>query len=628
MAEPDHSAPRPLTSAALLSWSRFLAGTCLGLISSLFLAAAMLFSAAIVWLLTKNSFSGTDTTDVSAGGLNLLVRQLQTTVWGPAVRRLVESTEYLQSDQLSLGLLFAWVLAALTFRWLTAMTVRNLAVRNAEAKVQRLRQHIHRKAIRLEPADLTGEQTQATDRLFRQSAQQLEQSASVWSSSQMTLIPDLMALSALAALVDWRVAVETIVPVVLCWFALRAESDRRRESSQLLTEQADRELKRLAEGLRKTRIVSGFAMEQTEQQHFDSSLQQYRQRCHALKRHQNAERRVRRLILIFSVFVPGYLLARHTVSMNALHFAAAALIAGIAVMIFQTLQRLHIVRPIAEECRVLLHEIQRYIQRVPLVGQNIGAEFMEPMSRTLQFDQVCLSTPRHPRLLNQLDLKIQRGQTIAIVSLHRMPAYALASMIPRFVDPDSGLVLIDGKDVRNATLESLRAEAVFVSGNDPVFNTSVMENITCGQSDISRQQVIDACKIVHADHFIRNLPRGYDAIIGEHGTQLDSGQTFRLSLARAAVRKPALLIIEEPTAPLDEETRSMLDDAYQRLRADRTVIFLPSRLSTVKRCDRVILLHDGRVAEDDSHDKLVRASELYRHWEYSRFNSFRDDAGV
>jgi ABC-type multidrug transport system fused ATPase/permease subunit len=104
---------------------------------------------------------------------------------------------------------------------------------------------------------------------------------------------------------------------------------------------------------------------------------------------------------------------------------------------------------------------------------------------------------------------------------------------------------------------------------------------------------------------------------------LDPGQVFRLSLARAVARKPALLVIQEPEATLDEETKAMLDDAYQRICNDRTVIFLPSRLSTAKKCNRLVLIHQGRVAADGTHEELMRSSELYRHWEYMRFNVFR-----
>ncbi len=186
-----------------------------------------------------------------------------------------------------------------------------------------------------------------------------------------------------------------------------------------------------------------------------------------------------------------------------------------------------------------------------------------------------------------------------------------------------GQVLIDGQDLRRVTLESLRAEAVVVCGDEPVFNTTVLENITVGQSDLTKQDAIEACKVAHAESFIRQLPKGYETHLGHQDSLLDAGQRFRLSLARAIARNPALLIIQEPVAALDAETKAILDDTYQRICNGRTMIFLPSRLSTVKKCDRIVVLHHGRVASDGRHEDLVRSSELYRHWEYMRFNVFR-----
>jgi ABC-type multidrug transport system fused ATPase/permease subunit len=164
-----------------------------------------------------------------------------------------------------------------------------------------------------------------------------------------------------------------------------------------------------------------------------------------------------------------------------------------------------------------------------------------------------------------------------------------------------------------------------VCGNDPVFNASVLENITCGQKDISRQQALEAAKLVHADNFVRTLPKGYETLLGEHGVSLDRGQIFRLSLARAIVRQPAILVVEEPDIALDASTKSLLDDAYQRISGNRTLIFLPTRLSTVKKCSRIVLIHEGKIAVDGIHEQLVRTSELYRHWEYIRFNPYRGD---
>jgi ABC-type multidrug transport system fused ATPase/permease subunit len=311
--------------------------------------------------------------------------------------------------------------------------------------------------------------------------------------------------------------------------------------------------------------------------------------------------------------------------LNGDHPAMIVMMGCCLVIIYRGLETLECRHELASEGGVKAEEIAAYINRIPSVSQAPGAGFLQPMSRTLTFNQIFFQTSQLPGLLRGLDLRISFGERIAILSLQQAATHALASMIPRFLDPDLGQVLIDGRDIREATLESLRAEAIFVGGQDPVFNATVVENITCGQADITRQQALDAAKLVHADHFIRTLPRGYETILGEHGAALDAGQVFRLSLARAVVRSPAILIIEEPPVSLDTETKTMLDDAYQRICQNRTVIFLPHRLSTVKKCSRIVLIHEGRVAVDGVHDQLVRTSDLYRHWEYVRFNPFRED---
>ncbi|MCA9060735.1 MAG: ABC transporter ATP-binding protein, partial [Planctomycetaceae bacterium] len=438
-------------------------------------------------------------------------------------------------------------------------------------------------------------------------------------------LPDLLVVVALALIVNWRVSLESMIPIVLCWFGLRFETMRADSSARLLNEQAERGLQRLAEGLRKTRIVNGFGMEKLESEQFESNLGQYRQRCIQLQRQREMRVWLYRLIMLFAILVPGFLLVRHVLPPGGLHPATVGIIISALVIMFRSLLVLQETSALAADSAMRIEEIGAYIDRVPLVGQVAGAGFMEPMSRSLQFNQVVYQTPQTPRLIQQLDLRIAFGERVALVSMNPAAAFSLAAMVPRFIDPENGQVLIDGRDVRLATLESLRAEAVFVGGSDPVFNATVLENITCGHGDITKQQVIDACKVVHADRFIRALPRGYETELGEHGAvTLDSGQIFRLSLARALARKPALLIIEEPRVALDAETKAMLDDAYPRLSEDCTVLFLPWRLSTVKRCDRVVLIHDGKVVADGPHEVLVRSNDLYRHWEYTHFNDFRE----
>ena len=199
----------------------------------------------------------------------------------------------------------------------------------------------------------------------------------------------------------------------------------------------------------------------------------------------------------------------------------------------------------------------------------------------------------------------------------------MSYLIPRFIEPQSGRVLMDGEDTAWVTLESLRAEAIYVSGNDPCLTGTVKENIQCGDERYSLQEAIAASKEAHAHQFIQNLSQGYETALGQHGEELTVGESFRLGLARALLRKPALLIIEEPEGVLDEDTKTLLEDAYSRIFQNRTVLVIPSRITTLRRVNQVVLIHEGKVEAVDSQSNLLKKSALYRHWEYTRFNQFR-----
>ena len=610
-----------IVSARTLFQPKLLPALAAGLLSSLLLVLALVCISAVAWLLIEAQNRNPPGQD---SGLSPLLEQWQSAAVGSRFATALQSLRWLQSSGSAAALMLTIAALALIGRWSLRSLAESWLERHVAKSILRLRQHIHRKSIRLEPADVTGEQTRSADRLFQDSTRMLESVATRWGKLGLTVIPDLIVVTVTALAADWRIALQTLVPVVLGRMALRFEGQRGDSSLRLLTDQVERGLGRIAESLKKTRIVTSFGMEQAEQHQFERHLQSYRDRCRQLQQQQALGRGIRNVILLALILIPVGLLVAHGLRTD--HPALAVLISGCLIILYRGLEHLDGVRGMTREGSERADEIAGYINRVPSVSQVPGAGFLEPMSKTLTFNQISWQTTQLPGLIRGLDLRIAFGERVALLSLQPTPAFALASMIPRFIDPDLGQVLIDGRDIRQSTLESLRAEAIFVGGQDPVFNASVLENITCGQTDITRQQAHEAAKLVHADHFIRTLPKSYETLLGEHGAALDPGQSFRLSLARAIVREPALLVIEEPTVPLDAETKAMLDDAYQRIASDRTLIFLPSRLSTVKKCTRIVLIHDGKVAVDGVHEQLVRSNELYRHWEYIRFNPYREEA--
>ena len=539
------------------------------------------------------------------------------------LRQLVPSLPVLNNPFQAMMAIGAAATGLLWLRWLLKGIVTSRATQFAADRVQRLRQHLHRQSLRLDAGDLSGEQTETTRRLFRESASLVESSAAQWIDLTMTGGADLTALVVSACVVHFHAGLECLLPVTASWFLLLLEKKRLNAAADLLAEQIDRTLNHLSEGVEKARIVSGYGMEAFEQQHFAEKLELFGERRRAVAQQIQRGTWVTRCIQVFAVGVPVWILLRHLLSSDQLEAPGAAIIALASALLYRKLSAMEQAHDLELAGSVAAEEIDEYVRAVPAVSQMVKAKFLEPLTRSLQFDQVCMDLPEYPGLLNQLDLKIPAGQRVALISLTREESLGLASLVPRLNDPISGRILIDGNDIARATLESLRAEAMIVSGSNNLFNTTVLDNVICGQSDMTRQQAMDAGKVAHTEHFTRQLPRGYETQIGEFGVQLNVGQAFRLALTRAIARNPALLFVEEPQEVLDSETKTLLDDTYDRICQNRTVIFIPSRLSTVKKSDRVIVLNEGCVAADGKHEDLVRSSELYRHWEYIRFNEFQ-----
>lgn len=264
-----------------------------------------------------------------------------------------------------------------------------------------------------------------------------------------------------------------------------------------------------------------------------------------------------------------------------------------------------------------------FLDRPGSVGQAGDAEFLPALSRSLEFDNVSLKEPgTGKRLLNGVSLTIKAGQKIALVGPEEMEKHALVYLLSRFLDPSHGQIRIDKKNIREVTLDSLRVQVATVLQHNLTFNDTVANNIACGDPAFNLARITEAAKVAHAHQFLQKLPKGYETVIGDLGHSLSTGEQFRVALARAILRDPALLIIEEPVGPLDDDTKAMIDDTFSRILPGRTVIFLPHRISTLKSCDRVFFLHEGRVADQGDHRELLQANDLYRHLQYLEFNEF------
>jgi ATP-binding cassette, subfamily B, bacterial len=214
-------------------------------------------------------------------------------------------------------------------------------------------------------------------------------------------------------------------------------------------------------------------------------------------------------------------------------------------------------------------------------------------------------------VLRGVTLEARPGETVAIVGSTGAGKSTLVSLIPRFVDPWEGQVTIDGRDVRDVLLRSLREQIALVPQEPLLFPLSVADNIAYGRPDASQAEIEAAARAASAHRFIERLPEGYETIVGERGATLSGGQRQRLSIARALLKDAPVLILDEPTSALDAETEAGLLEALEQLATGRTTIIIAHRLSTIRRADRIVVLRDGAVAEQGTHAELLGRGALY-----------------
>lgn len=254
-------------------------------------------------------------------------------------------------------------------------------------------------------------------------------------------------------------------------------------------------------------------------------------------------------------------------------------------------------------------------------AQEEGRTFLSPLSKSLEFERLSYENAQGHLLINDVSIRLHARQRVALLGSNPEEVRVLIYLLNRFLDPTRGEIRIDGQDIRQGTLESLRSQIALVLQSDLVFPDTVANNIGCGDPSFQFERIVEAAKVAHAHHFVHRLPNGYSCTIGEGGFPLKHGENYRIALARAILRDPPLVVIEEPTTAMDEESKAMVEDTLGRFLVGRSAIIIPSRLATVRACDLILVLHQGKLAACGTHRELLESSELYRHLEYTRLAS-------
>ncbi|MBU4395625.1 MAG: ATP-binding cassette domain-containing protein, partial [Proteobacteria bacterium] len=241
----------------------------------------------------------------------------------------------------------------------------------------------------------------------------------------------------------------------------------------------------------------------------------------------------------------------------------------------------------------------------PEIADKVGAQTLPPFQQDITLQDITFSYDGINPVLNGINLSVKRGEVLAIVGPSGSGKSTLANLIPRFFEIEKGHLLIDGMDIRDVTLKSLRSQIAIVTQQTILFNDTIRNNISYGDQDRSEAEIIEAARAAYALNFIEQLPQGFNTSIGESGVRLSGGERQRLSIARAILKNAPILVLDEATSALDSESEREVQRALENLMKNRTTFVIAHRLSTIKNADRIIVVKDGVIIEEGSHETLL-----------------------
>jgi subfamily B ATP-binding cassette protein MsbA len=282
-------------------------------------------------------------------------------------------------------------------------------------------------------------------------------------------------------------------------------------------------------------------------------------------------------------------------------------------MLYTPLQRLPGIVNTLQQTRPSAERVFEVLDLPPAVSDAPAAVDIDGFHEALRFESVSFRYPDAPApALADVSLSIAKGEVVAFVGLSGAGKSTLMDLVPRFHDVTAGRLTIDGRDVREITQSSLRAQIGVVTQETLLFSDTIAYNIGYGRENASMDEIVAAARRAYADEFIASLPDGYATAVGERGVRLSGGQRQRLAIARAFLKNPPILILDEATSDLDAHSEAMVQQALGELMSGRTVLIIAHRLATVRGADRIVVIDGGRITAVGRHDELLARDTLYR----------------